>query len=81
MRSVSADRDALAVWTDASAGTEASRKQDLMSARVAFSRPARLSKPVEHALRYGGLALALLGLALITASLVASRSRRAAERI
>jgi hypothetical protein len=79
---VSADSDALAVWTDTSAGTEASRKQDITAALVAFSRPARLSKPVEYALRYGGLALALLGLALITAFLVASlRSRRAAEPV
>jgi hypothetical protein len=75
---VSTDSHALAVWTDASASTDASTKQDLTAALVAFSRPARLSKPVEYALRYGGLALALLGLGLITAFVAASlRSRRA----
>ena len=72
---VSGDSGALAAWTDTRAGTEISRKQDIVAARVAFSRPARLSEPVESALRYGGIALALLGLALVISTVARARSR------
>ena len=72
---VSADGGALGVWTDTRAGTEVSRKQDIVAARVAFSRPARLSEPVEAGLRYGGIALALLGIALTASALAGSRRR------
>jgi len=62
---LSTDSRAFAVWTDTRGGTFASNKQDLARAVVAFSDPARLSKPVELLLRFGGLALALLGLLLM----------------
>lgn len=62
---ISDDRWALPVWTDTRSGTRATNKQDLYRALAVFSRPARLSKPVMYALRYGGVALALLGLALL----------------
>ena len=78
---LSADGDAFAVWTDTRAGTEASRKQDIVGARVAFSRPAALSEPVDAALRYGGVALALLGLALIVSSVARSRRRAKPEGV
>jgi len=62
---ISDDRRALAVWTDTRAGTIATNKQDLVRAVVAFSAPARLSATAKGALRYGGAALALLGIALL----------------
>ncbi|MCA1683676.1 MAG: hypothetical protein LC708_00885, partial [Actinobacteria bacterium] len=68
----SADTAALGVWTDTRAGTRASKKQDLAAGFVAFSRPARMSAFAENALRLGGVALVLLGLALL-ASLVLAR--------
>jgi len=67
---------ALAVWTDTRAGTKGSNKQDIGRAVVAFSDPPRLSKPVEYLLRFGGIALALLGLGLL--ALAVLRSRRSA---
>jgi len=63
----------LAVWTDTRAGTSASNKQDLSRAVVAFSDPPRLSEPVMYGLRYGGLALALLGLCLVGSAFVVRR--------
>ncbi len=72
---VSDDRRALAVWTDTRAGTQASNKQDLARAVVGFSDPARLSETAKGALRYGGLALTLLGLAAIVLALVGARTR------
>ncbi|CAN5571037.1 hypothetical protein BH20ACT19_BH20ACT19_11400 [soil metagenome] len=73
---VSADAAALAVWTDTRAGTETSLKQDLAAGLVRFSAPARLSGPLESALRYGGISLALLGLALLASLAVTRRGRR-----
>jgi len=70
---LSEDSRAVAVWPDTSAGSVASNKQDLSEAEVSFSTP--LSKPVEYGLRYGGLALALVGLAML-----ASGARRARVR-
>ncbi len=58
----SADR-ALAVWADTRSGTDASNKQDLVAATAFFDRrPAARSAT---ALRYGGLALALLALGML----------------
>ena len=62
---VSDDRRALAVWTDTRAGTRATNKQDLARALIAFSQPARLSATATSALRYGGAALVLVGLAAL----------------
>ena len=62
---LSGDRAALGLWTDTRAGTPATQKQDLAAAAVAVSDPFRLSGSVKGALRFGGLALALAGLALL----------------
>ncbi len=62
---ISDDRGALAVWTDTREGTPASQKQDLAEGVVAVTRHPRLSSSAKDALRYGGVALILLGLALL----------------
>jgi hypothetical protein len=62
---ISADRFALGLWTDTRAGTPETQKQDLASAVAAVSNPERLSNPVKYGLRYGGIALALAGLATL----------------
>ncbi|MDQ3870063.1 MAG: glycoside hydrolase, partial [Chloroflexota bacterium] len=72
---LSGDKRALAVWTDTRAGTRVTNKQDLARALVAFSEPARLPQAVEYGLRYGGLALALLGLGVLAWGLIGSRWR------
>ena len=64
---ISGDAFALTVWTDTRAGTIASNKQDLFRGLVVFSQPSHLAQPVKDGLRYGGLALALAGLALLAA--------------
>jgi hypothetical protein len=69
---------ALAVWTDTRAGTQATNKQDLMRALVVFSKPARLADPVEYGLRYGGVALACLGLLVIASTAPARSAARSA---
>lgn len=74
---ISDDARALAIWTDTRAGTQASNKQDLARAVVAFPKAERLSAPVRAGLRYGGLGLGLLGLALLTRELLGARSRPA----
>lgn len=60
---------ALAAWTDTRAGSEVSNKQDIAFAAVAISDPGRLAQPARDALRYGGGAVALAGLALLLVSL------------
>ena len=62
---VSDDRWALGLWTDTRSGTPATQKQDLASAVAAVSKPERLSATEEDALRYGGIALLVAGLALV----------------
>ena len=73
---LSADRRALAVWTDTRSGTIASRKQDLAARVVTFSRPSGPSDSTEDALRYGGGALIALGLGLVAWWLVSSQRTR-----
>ena len=73
---VSDDRAALAVWTDTRAGTPATQKQDLAQAVIAVSDPERLSEGAQDALRYGGIAVAILGLLLAIVTL--ARRRRGA---
>ncbi len=62
---ISADRAALAVWTDTRAGTPATQKQDLAEAAVAISDPFTLSATARDALRLGALAAGLAGLMLL----------------
>jgi len=62
---LSDDRRALGVWTDTRAGTPATQKQDIARASVAFTSSRELSAAGERRLRYGGLALALVGLGLV----------------
>ncbi len=63
---LSDDRRALAIWTDTRAGTPATQKQNLQQASVAFAEPTNPpSQLVEDGLRYGGLAVALVGLLLL----------------
>ncbi len=70
---VAGDDRALAVWTDTRAGTEASLKQDLARAIVAFPPDDPGRDLAADALRYGGVLLAVAGLAL---GLVAAQRRR-----
>ena len=62
---LSTDPRAFAVWPDARAGTRTTNKQDLARAVVAFSDPARISSCVKYLLRLGGIALTLIGIAII----------------
>jgi hypothetical protein len=64
---ISGNRFALGVWTDTRAGTAATQKQDIAQAAVAIRNPTRLAGAAKDALRYGGLALGLIGLALLGA--------------
>jgi len=73
---LSGDAGAFAVWSDTRGGTVDSNKQDIAGALVAFSERAGLGKPARYGLRYGGIALALAGLALF---LAARRSRKRSE--
>lgn len=63
----------LAVWSDTRAGTVASNKQDIAFAAAVFTRAAPLAAPARDALRYGGIASILAGVALLLLS--AARSR------
>ena len=71
---VSEDRRALAVWSDTRAGTVASNKQDIGAAVVGFGEPARLSATARAALRYGGIALALVGAVVLVTGGTRGRS-------
>lgn len=73
---LSTNSTAFAVWSDTRGGTLASGKQDIARALVAISEGSQLSKPVELALRYGGLTLALFGALLIASTLTARRRAR-----
>jgi len=62
---ISDDRAALGLWTDTRAGIPATQKQDLAEAAVAVSDPPRLSGLAKDLLRFGGLLLGIVGLALL----------------
>jgi hypothetical protein len=66
---ISSDSAALGLWTDTRAGIPETQKQDLAAAAVAVTDPPRLSGFAENALRFGGIALALAGLALLVLGL------------
>jgi len=68
---------ALAVWTDTRAGTDASLKQDLARAVVAFPPEAPAREAAAGVLRYGGALLVVAGSGL---ALLAVRRRRGAAR-
>ena len=69
---VSGDSSALAVWADTRGGTVDSNKQDIAGAVVEFPAPV-LDDAGRLVLRYGGIVLALGGLALLMS---ARRTRR-----
>jgi len=73
---VSTDTVAYAVWPDTRAGTRRSGKQDLARGVVGVTDPKRLSGWLESLLRYGGIALILLGAGALV--LTVARSRRTA---
>ena len=73
---LSTDERAFAVWADARAGTRTSNKQDLVRATIEFSDPARISSGLENLLRYGGIALALLGALLLVLWALSQLSER-----
>ena len=62
---ISTDRAALGLWTDTRAGVPATQKQDLAAAAVSVDDPPRLSSAARAALRYGGVLVGLLGIALL----------------
>lgn len=78
---VSASAGSFAVWTDARAGTRDAPKQDLARAFVGFTEPTQLSAPARYALRLGGGALVLLGLALVLGPLRGRLRRRTADPV
>ena len=67
------DRD-IAVWTDTSAGTVASNKQNVLGATIRFKPTAPLPEPALDAIRYAGYLLVLLGVAVLATG--ALRRRR-----
>ncbi len=73
---LSTDDRALAVWPDTRAGTPTSGKQDLRLSVANVVEPARLAGWAHAALRYGGLAIALLGLGLVGGWALALITRR-----
>jgi len=70
---VAGDDRALAVWTDTRAGSDASLKQDLARAVVAFPPEDPAGDLAAAILRYGGALAALAGLAM---AVTAARQRR-----
>jgi hypothetical protein len=70
---VSDDSATFAVWTDTRSGTRENNKQDLYRSLITISQPPRLADPIEYALRYGGIALALAGLAVFLTPAVRRR--------
>jgi len=69
------DGHALAVWADTRAGTEASGKQDLARAVVAFQSEDGLSGTARNALRVAGIIAVLAG--LVFGAVLFKRGRRA----
>jgi len=61
---VSGESTVLAAWADTRAGTVGSNKQDIAFAAATVTRRAGLSAPALATLRYGGIALVLVAVAL-----------------
>jgi len=72
---LSTNRASLGLWTDTRAGVPETQKQDLAEAAVAITPPDGLSASTEGALRFGGIAMGLAGMAL----LVLAARRRGAD--
>jgi hypothetical protein len=70
---LSTDDAAYGVWTDTRNGSRQTAKQDLARGIVAYNDPPRLSSAAKTALRIGGVALILIGLAV--ALLMVTRGR------
>ncbi|MEA2143923.1 MAG: hypothetical protein QOI64_2353 [Solirubrobacteraceae bacterium] len=64
---VSEPAGVLAAWADTRGGTVGSNKQDIAFARAGVARSSGLASGLRAALRYGGIALLLGGLALLVA--------------
>ena len=77
---LSDDRRAIGLWTDTRQGTPGTQKQDLAAAQVTFSQPSRFSDSTEDGLRYGGLGLGLLGVALLALWLRGAGRTRSSAR-
>lgn len=75
---LSEEASAFAAWTDTRAGTVDSNKQDIGGARVVFEEVGALRKAARYGLQYGGLALAVAGIALLVVEL--RRRPRTARR-
>ena len=72
---IAVDRRAMAVWTDTRAGTEASRKQDLVRAVVDVRRPRDLPEPFDGAIAAAGAIATGFGMALLAAGVIGRRPR------
>jgi len=77
---LSSDQQALGVWTDTRAGTPKTQKQDIARNRVVFSSSAELSRTDQQRLRYGGLGLGAVGLALLGCGQASAVSRGGRSR-
>jgi hypothetical protein len=75
---VSSNDRAYAVWTDTRAGSVRTAKQDLARGVVAFTDPPRLSGAAEALLRYGGIAILLIGLVVAVKGVTGRPRRRSA---
>jgi len=69
---------AYGVWTDTRAGTRASSKQDLVRALAEVTPPRRLPRAADLALRAGGTAAAVAGLALLVSHVLGRRRQSGA---
>ncbi len=75
---VSTDTRAYGIWTDTRQGSRRTAKQDLARGLVAFNDPPRLSSTEENLLRFGGIALIVLGLGVLVLGLASGRRVRSA---
>ena len=74
---ISTPTGTLAVWPDTRSGSEISGKQDIASAVIGFSEPARLNDGLKSVLLYGGGLLGLGGLIVVGGALRRERAAAA----
>ena len=77
---VATEQRALAVWSDTRAGTEASRKQDLVRALVEVTAPRDLPGPAGEILKAAGAAAALAGAGILGMTVLGMLPRRRSTR-